>query len=569
MNPGPRARRTPAAKPAEPKPDTKVDDSAWLEERQAERARQRELVPWIGSMWRWYDIPWRILHGTLINRRWWMKLPRGLRTAVNDAINRLMLYNSLERARVSSGDDSVFNLIVPEHEQIEIPAIWVVEYFSPAYIPDLDKRLRKWPTTRFASRPEEVAKEQLRRARERSGGGSMSIIGSFVSIDSKSWDPGAQRAKLPEGIEAINVQMFSMGSALTAVVAEFHLTAEASLSVDRAARQRHEPRIVQGADRPLLDDALFVGIHDVQAERDRLHTLARSWMATRLPGLFAVEGNKKHPVLDVVLTHAYDPFAVHGGREIGSNLYRALFGMYHTGWDQIVSPDWPGVVFDSYRGERGLQEDDGQWQVIAKWEDVFPSGNLYFNGERSTHGIVNALGGDWEASGLLSRLGLFSVLWLKERRGAVARDLASQTHSGARPVKSIKKLRASVLRSSLDLSSIARDIDSITSSRKAYEWNLPRMWSQPGPNADAKHKEEPADKEMLKNWSTRQAKSAKRLLQIDSSITTLLGVVASLTSSIEGIRSQRWSIAVAALSLLAAVAAVVIAVVALIQPPTP
>lgn len=536
--------------------------------------QQSDKFPWIGETWsHWYDWPYRFLEGTLVNRRWWMRLPYRVRLLVNRLMNWLIGFNELDRLRTEWPDDPLHNVFLPPDEEIELPMFWVAEFYSPSYATSLAKRLgrRSWPRGRFQTVPGDETEHQLQRSRERDLGGAFSSIAIFVSLDSTTWDPDAKKVRLPEGIDRIELHLLPVGSATTAIVAGVTMTSEGSKSLERVARAAHPPRIVRKNGRRHLDDRMFRGIDDIQGERERIHALGRDWLAKQLPGIFAVEGDRQLPVLDLLITHRHNPLADGSEREF-TNYVRA-FGLSRNNWNQVTSPDLPGLRLMDYQGERHRKDDSAQWMLSARWDDAFPEGDTRFNGTRSTRGIASATDRHG-VHGLLTRLALGALLDLKQRRGSTARDLASRIHSGSRPVRSVKKLRRSVLTSSLDLATIANDIIALAADSRRYQWNIPTLWSGPGPwqrrdPKDLKKKKKvEVDKDLLTAWAKRDSKDAAKLVELDSSLVRLLGVVASLTSSIESIRSQRWAILLSVLSLGAAAAAVWFAYVALNAPLT-
>lgn len=558
----------PESRPSEPDPIPGEVQSELIEELE----QKSDRFPWIGEVGsRWYDWPYRFLEVALVKRRWWAKLPYRARLLVNRMMNWLIAFNELDRARAKWADDPRDNVVLPADEVIELPIFWVAELYSPSHAASLAERLmrRSWPRGRFQHIPGDDMEHQLQTSRERETYGYFNSIAIFLSFDSTTWDADAKRVHLPDGIERIELHMLPIGPAITAIVAGVTMTSDGSKFLDRVAHADHPPRIVRNHGRVYLDDGRTRAIDDIQAERERIHALGRAWLAKQLPGIFAVEGDGQLPVLDLLLTHHHDPLG--SDSETGFVNYLQAFGLSENSRYQVTSPDLPGLRLMDYHGERRRRDDAGQWMLAAKWDDAFPEGDTFFNGTRSTEGIALATDQNG-AHGLLTRLAVGALLDLKQRRTSVARDLASRIHSGSRPVQSVKRLRRSVLTSSLDLATVANDIINFASDANRYQSNVPALWLGPGPwqrrdgTSPQKEAEVEIDKELLVAWAGRDAKDAAKLVELDTSLVGLLGVVASLTSSIEGIRSQRWAILLSVLSLAAAGAAVWFAYVALNAP---
>lgn len=539
-------------------------DGARASEISDEVTRQFERVPEIGTKWRWYDVPYRLLNLPWSVRK---RLPRPIRHALFAAQNRLVMYNSLERERVSFPDDPVYNIKVPDGERIRLPVMWVAEMYSPSYAGDLLKRLSKqgWQAADFIRKPGDETANRLRRARESDYLG-WSRIASVVSATSDAWDPMSRRARIPAGIQQINVFLFWLGSSLTVVVAEFELDNDGQMSLDRVVRSKHEPRLYRSGGRLWLDGRMFAGIENIQRERERIHALGRDWLAKELPGIFSAEDDSRLPVLDLLVTEVLDPL-VEEDPDF-SNLIRAL-GLTR-GFEQVTLPEVPGVVLTDYSPE-GLREDDtAQWTLAARLSDVPERPHTGYKVDDPRRVAAHLTYG---APGLLSRLALTSLLDLKQRKAAAARDLAHNVHSW-QPIKSAKNLRASLLRSSLDLEMIANDVDQLTSDPHKYDYEVPRLrterlwvpkpqkrtllqrararWAKPASNTN--------DNDLLRIWAERQRSKAKRLLELDRALVGLLDVVASLNASIDGIRAQRASVTLSVISALVAVAALIVAV---------
>ncbi|WP_336633680.1 MULTISPECIES: hypothetical protein [unclassified Microbacterium] len=121
----------------------------------AEVDRQFRLVPEIGTAWRWYDVPYRVLDAVLVRRRYWPKLPKAVRRFVNRAQNRLRVFNHHDREKIAHPDDPLYNVVVPEGESVSLPYFWLVEYYSPSHAEELTRRIgsRKWSRADVMGRP--------------------------------------------------------------------------------------------------------------------------------------------------------------------------------------------------------------------------------------------------------------------------------------------------------------------------------------------------------------------------------------------------------------------------------
>lgn len=544
-----------SSEPAEPLAgiDSRIHD---------EVGRQFRLVPEIGGAFRWYDVPYMLLDVLFVRRRYWARMPRAVRRTINRAQNWLRIFNHYDREKISNLDDPLYNVVVPEGEKVSFPYFWLVEYYSPSHAEDLARRIgsRKWSRADFMHlrSPDDA----VRQGRQRDGSLGIQNIATLVSHDFQGFSPGAVRTRLPDPFKRISLRLMPLGSALTAVVARFDLTDTSSASLDDALRAEYRPRLHRDKGRLRVRERMFVALESVQTKREELHQAGRDWLAHELPGLFAIEAKASHPALDLLFTQRFDPFRRKTSDHNDMNFERAL-GINRSPFTLIHSPRWKRIRFMDYAFETANREiRDSALAMVAKYGDALGRKNefKYRGDERSEQGIMIDL--DYGAPGLITRFGLFHLLRIKQMAVARARDQASTLYS-RRPVTSAKKLRESVLRSSLDMATVARDIESLAASAHRYEWEVPELETRRSEADDGWTK---SRKGLLKDWANRQAEDARRLADLDRELLNILDLSSSLNASIVGIRSQRWSLFVAFLSLVSSGVAVWLAYLALITP---
>lgn len=521
--------------------------------------RQLRLVPEIGTALRWYDVPYWVLNVMFVRRRYWAKMPNAARRAINQAQNWLRIFNHYDREKISHLGNPFYNVVVPEGEKVSLPYFWLVEYYSPSHAEDFARRIgsRKWNRADFA-RPGS-ADDAVRQGRQRAGSLGIHNIATLVSHDYQGYFPGAVRTRLPDPFKTISLTLMPLGSALTAVVARFDLTGAAAASLDDALRAEYQPRLRMVRGRPQVRQRMFVALEAVQTKREELHQAGRDWLARELPGLFAIEAKASHPALDLLFTQRFDPFTRKERDRDGMNFERAL-GLNDYPFSLMHAPKWKHIRIMDYAFETPNRETrDAGLALVAKYDDALGRKNefKYSGDKRSEHAIMIDI--QFGAPGLITRYGLFALLGIKQKAVARARDQASSLHS-RRPVTSAKKLRESVLRSSLDMATVARDIEALAVSAYRYEWEVPAL-STRRREADGWAKSKNG---LLKDWAKGQAEDARRLADLDRELLNILGLSSSLNASIEGIRSQRWSLFVAFLSLASSGVAVWLAYLALV-----
>jgi hypothetical protein len=539
--------------PAEPSvpPDTDEPLDGISQEIHDEVARMYREVPEIGARWRWYDWPYRALDLAFTKRKYWPHAPKWCRHAVYGMQHWLRMHNELERQRIAHLNDPIYNIVVPDDEEVSLPCFWLVEYYTPSHAERLMRRVsgRKWTNADF-THPGSPG-TSIREGRKRDGGLGWQTIATLVKPDYVGFYPGAVRRKFPKEFKSISLSLLPLGSALTAIVAQFNLTETASTELDASLRAEHRPQLYRHKGSLQVQQRMFVALDAVKKTRKKMHQVGRDWFADELPGLFAVEAKASHPTLDMLFTQGHDPFKKDHPDRREANFQRAL-GLDQEPFSLTHSPEWKRVRIMEYQFEtvdRVLQ--DSSLVLVAKFDDALGRKKTFeHHGEKRTEAAIYREI-NYGAPGLLTRYGLFELLRVKQEAVAIARDQASSLHS-RRPVTSAKKLRRSVLRSSIDMATITHDIETLTGNDYMYEWQVPTLVSRKRNDSGWS---KPKDG-VLTEWARRQSKEARKLADLDRELLGILDLASNLTASIEGIRSQRWSLLVAVLSLAASGAAV-------------
>lgn len=544
--------------PNDPAAAEESNESSGVNSRIAEEfARQRALVPGLGQGKRWYDHLEHVLETLFTKRpRIWRRLPRGLRGAVNQLHSNLWARNQLARERIGWPNDPIRNIFLPKDEQVQIPAYWVLEFYSPSYISALEHHIttRKWAQGNYM-RPSDPM-HSVHQAREEDRGGSWELIATFVPTGTNLMAPGGIATRLPPEIAMVQVRHMSMGSALTAIVAAFYLKPAGSDAVDTVLKREHQPRLRKQGRTTQVTERWLAGIADIQSERNRLHQVGREWLAKELPGIFAREASGALPLLDALITADLNPFDPQSDARYRN--YSRSLGFGENEWDVFFSPEIPGFRLSEYSPGRRSESTSSlyTWSLAARLRDAYGTKDSFdgYMGGRTCLNVAQRL--DDVVGPLLARLAVTALLDVKQRRAAVSRDLAHRQNSH-RPVANAKRLKSAVLRNSLDLATIASDITSLAEDKRRYEMNVPTIHRRAG----AWDKRATAiKKDILEAWAQNQIEVAAKVLELDRALVQILGVVADLTTSIESIRSQRLVIVVGVLSLAAAVAAVWIAI---------
>lgn len=483
-------------------------------------------------------------------------MPKPLKFALNSFHSLLMRKHSLNYARSRPLTDPLYNIVIPQEEKIQLPMIWVVEMFPPSYAASMARNIRKagwreaWPRTRGD------VQDRVRRARVTGTVNSTTLAKLLAAGEPGSRLMGYAPTRLPAQYRSIEVTMIELQNSLTAIVATFELSESESLALDRILRVVPQPkveRLRRGGHS--IQDRIGVSASLVANERARIRSDARAWLSHRLPGVFAVEAAGRLPVLDLIVTEVAEPF-VTNMRDVGN--YLPALGLGHEFY-RTVSPELPGLRFSEYRQDRWAPSDEHDlFNLSGRFSGILSDVEPDFNGGPRTMRAIKAHVSEGVGR-YLSRLAISSLLSLKERQSASARDAAHALH-GRRSVRSVKSLRESFLRGSLDTLSVASGIKSLTSDARTYRWSVPEFETQ----LDSRHlklgKTPLPPENQLGYIAKAQQEQAEKLIQDDIDTRQILGVVASLTASVESMRTQRWAFGISVLSLSVALVAVIVTI---------
>lgn len=459
---------------------------------------------------------------------------------------------SLEEELSRSTGDPLYNLCVPDGQSIRLPMIWVVDLFPPSYAGDMRRSILKQGWKDDWIMPDSDAAQKVREARQ-SGTYNFRNLVRLVAMDQPN-NPlmGSTQSRLPKSFSRIDVSLIEMGSSLTAVCAAIELRPESSEALDRAMRRPASPatKRLQGGGFSIHHREEMSQSFVADAHRE-LREEARRWLSTHVPGVFAGEAAGRLPVMDLlVAAKASEP----PDSLKASGMWRAVGVASDTSITE--SPELGGVRLNQYMHPRRKSVDRDIFSLYVESPAVVSAAGVSLVRGKSPSRTFDRAVKDRLAV-YLSRLAISSLLNLKFSMSAEARDAAYRLHRGW-SITSIKSLRESFLRGSLDTIAIARAIKNLTNKRHAYHWQATEFETRSNPNYSTPGKFKAPPENQLDYLAKRQSDEADDLLAQDSQTREVLGLVASFTAGVEGIRSQRLALVVAVLSLVVAIAAIAI-----------
>jgi hypothetical protein len=518
----------------------------------SEVRRQFELVPEIGTKWRWYDIPYRMLRW-FADSRVVRRMPWQVRHVAYRGMNFMMSFDHYERLKIERLDNPMDNLIVDPAERVTQGGLWVIEFFPPSQYSRLIRALRQneWDKEKMFSSFGGSNAEQVTEAR-RGRGFTWARIGSVASPNSGYLLMDGKREKLPPEFAYIEISAVQIGQSLTAVVAFIRLSEQGSQSLNNVWHATHEPYFEwRGLSRPIVESRYFSAIRATQNERNRLHDLARSWLSDQCSGFFA-DSDSGQPVVDFNLFAVHDPLA-RAASPRGSDALRAL-SMANQPFRTLTSPDMKGCVLipgEALRqSERRLKN---CWGIVGNFAQVEELNDQIGYGNRPfAASTLAAMLNDAVRSFLLYTAVTEYQLQLRAAYSS-ARDTARVRHQRFKP-RQIEKLSQELLTSSLDLPVVSRDLSTLWES--GYRrWNGISVAAEPVPTLP--HPEEQFD--YIEWLGELREQTFQRLLEEDAAYRDVLSTVASLGSSAGQTRVGNRALLVAVASLVVSLVALLIA----------
>jgi hypothetical protein len=438
-----------------------------------------------------------------------------------------------------------------------------VEAFTPSTVTRLYRVLRDWP--RRPGHDLHGAFEQLDRSRAGQHGGwhSLGVVrppGGFTMGD------GFNDSSLPEGIEAVWINVSYVTPALTMVVATFTITESAGdlspiLRRDYTSTHSELDIHVEGilghirARLPWARPKRFATSQQLNTPEDQKRAACRrlihdfetscgNWFFNKFPGRFATSDFDDRPVIRILLTKEHVPFA---GRLASLRPVELDFAF----------PLWRATEGVGWSMKEGLWPHDENRPILtlaARRQDAARSPGGDESGE-SNWFLTQRFGTD--ESALATRYAIRALLAIYSERLGQMRDQAARERIPKRPVSKARALDRYLVGDGLDAATIVADVVDLTSDLGRFRYGVPEFVEDRSELPDAATKKEPLDYVPLMCDDIRRR--AERLDQDTAATTGNLRASAELRQAIANTRLQRMTVI---LSVLAAAIALVSLIVA-------
>lgn len=515
-----------------------------------EASREFDLVPAIGTRWRWYDIPYRVLRWSLTGWRRSL-VPWKLRFRLNHGLNFFYTFNHYERLKVELRTNPLKNLIPPAEEQITQGAIWVVEFFPPSFYDDLFRSLRKsgWGDNDFIGSIDGSNAEQIARAR-RGSRSRWSRLGAVANPNASYVAFDTNREVLPAEFDLVELSGVQIGSSMTAVVAFIQLSEKGQSSLNGVWKADHEPVLEwRGLRPPRTEDRYFSAIRATQRERQRLHDIARSWLSERCGGFFA-QTEARQPVIDFNMFQQFDPTSAVASREMGAPL-RAL-GMETNYLFNYVSPQVPGAVLVRSEALRPPREAlENSWGVVGSYGTFSDANERAGYGNKPYSVVTLAAMVDDAVRAFLLHYAVVQYAHHLNEQAATQRDTARSKHRSFSP-RRLDALKHELLTFSVDLPAVARDTGQLWSP-SWRRWEGLDVRGVPAPGVTSP----PQEFDLIEQFGQTRTQLFKTLLADDAAYRAVLATTSSLGASAASARLGRRALLVSLAALFVSVTTLV------------
>jgi len=423
---------------------------------------------------------------------------------------------------------------LPDHERIDLPAIWVAELYTPSTVGGLLKGIGElgWEHGRSGNNDLSKWMSDVREGRK-AGWTSLGLVSSPI-------DPHFMRertALLPPGVKAALPVLMSLTPSLTAFMIVFLLDDDTAASLQTPLRAefqtitRPDPlfrpwHIVRHV---LMNGELRLGHSILQPDSLRRETVRSQvqqiesgcvqWVKDRLPGAFASLPDLKSPTAILLVTEKVQPLSK------DSRNIKAFHGLaIDRDYDAWESDEWPGARLVLPRS----WNDEGSRMVFAcRRHDAFPDSAGYHD---ITSNWTIAQRADNLIGGLLSRWAITCLLDGYHHTLSALRDRTALNRR-YRTIRDLKALRTLSNTTLYDIGASAQEIFEFADSDHLYSYNVMEMsYLREGSGGK---------QALLSGLKSAQGRRARQLQRDATLLQSTLANSNNLSQTISNIRIQR------------------------------
>lgn len=472
---------------------------------------------------------------------------------------RLTRYMETRRDEVQSiwqEHDDETNLIgcLPDDENVQVPAIWVAELYTPSNVAKLLRSISDLGWEHGRTRDDSLLKwmSEVRQGR-RAGWTNLGP----VSPPSETRFIRERTAVLPEGVRVAMPVLMSLTPSITALVTAFLLDDKTADSLEEPLRAKYTTYTERSrlfSRRDLVRYILFGtparldrSIHDPDLQRResakaclaQLEGACFHWIRDNLPGVFA-SGiyPDTFPSAILLVTETTSP-ATSKARSI-----RAFEGLsINRDYDAWESAEWPSarLVLPRAWGDEGLR-----LTFACRRRDAFPDRPGYPDPESNSTIAQRA---NDQIRGLLSRWALSGMLNGYHEQLSELRDRVAESKT-YRPVQDLKRLRSLVRTKLFDIITSSHEIEEFTQAEREYRRDVLEL--------KYIRSSAPEPKSLIDAVSNKQRRDSVGVRRNAELLQSILSVTVDASQTIGGIRIQRLAILLSVISVGIAIIAVIL-----------
>jgi hypothetical protein len=442
---------------------------------------------------------------------------------------------------------------LPDEEHLEIPAVWIVELYTPSTIPGLLEGLRRLGWEVGKSRDDSLVKwmSEVRTGRL-AGWTSLGLVSSPKSPHLMT----ERTALLPPGVDAAFPSLMSVTPSLSALAICFVMGDESARALNAVLRGTYstfaEPLFKHREVVPyvLWNRPIRLGhrIHSPDFQRrdgavrvlDDLERRCSSWVSRNLPGVFGSDlRGGLYPSSMFFVSEQTMPLTDEASK------IRAMEGpALDRSYEAWRSDEWPGVrtaLPHSWRSE-GLR-----LQFGCRRRDAFPDRSGY--PDEDSNWTMAQRANDY-VPGLSVRWALTCLLDGYHQALSNLRDQSAKADS-YRPVRDLKRLRRLVRTDVYDILLSASEIATFAEDKWRYAHNVIEL-EQASLRSGEKI-------ELLEQLRSSQISRSRQVENEAGLLLSTLAASTDMTQTISNVRVQRALTVLTVLSIVVAIAALVVA----------
>lgn len=215
---------------------------------------------------------------------------------------------------ISSERDQRLNAAsaLPPGEHIDVPCIWGVEFYTPAYIDGLESGLERlgWETSSSTTTANPLNRDPigwLKGLRRHRYGSAALPLDTLTTDESPQFFGSHRVPELPQSAEYAQADIFAIAPSILAVSVCFTIRQGVADAIDKVLREPKTSYAVPRERGYSIRDPYTQKAAAFQARRDVLQREVATWFAEYLPGVFSSSSSRDLPTWKFITTAVGHP----------------------------------------------------------------------------------------------------------------------------------------------------------------------------------------------------------------------------------------------------------------------